>query len=123
MFRQGGMKPGEADEGDDGSTTGSPSGNSASLALEGRATRRLQAQLELERVRVGSGEESKQKDGEESAWFYSASQRQASDSEFAEIRARDDYGRADVVDQGHIPIQQRQAVRDYFINVHEGEEQ
>jgi hypothetical protein len=120
MFRQGGMKPGEADEGDDGSTTGSPSGDSASLALEGRATRRLQAQLELERVRVAGSDETKNKDGEESAWYYSASQQQASGSEFAEVRARDDYQRADVVGQGHVPIQQRQAVREYFINVHEG---
>jgi hypothetical protein len=114
------MKPGEADEGDDGSTTGSPSGDSASLALEGRATRRLQAQLELERVRVAGSDETKNKDGEESAWYYSASQQQASGSEFAEVRARDDYQRADVVGQGHVPIQQRQAVREYFINVHEG---
>ena len=121
MFRQGAMTPGDADKGDDGSTTGSPSGDSASLALEGRATRRLDAQLELERVRVG-GEESNGREGQESAWFYSASQQQASESELADVRAHEDYARADVVRQGRVPIQQRQAVRDYFINVHEGGE-
>lgn len=123
MFRQGAMTPGEADKGDDGSTTGSPSGDSASLALEGRATRRLDAQLEKKRVRVGSGDDTNAKDGDESAWFYSASQQQASETALVDARARDDYARADVVDGGHIPIQQRQAVREYFINVHKGEGQ
>ena len=123
MFRQSGLTPGDADEGDDGSTTGSPSGDSASLALEGRATRRLDAQLELARVRVGSGKESNDKDGKESAWFYSASQQQASESELADVRSREDYARADVVGQGRIPIQQRQAVREYFIYVHESGDQ
>jgi hypothetical protein len=40
-----------------------------------------------------------------------------------DVRAHEDYARADVVDGGHIPIQQRQAVREYFINVHKGEGQ
>ena len=117
------MTPGDADKGDDGSTTGSPSGDSASLALEGRATRRLDAQLEQRRVRVGSGDDTNSKDGDESAWFYSASQQQASEAALADVRAHEDYARADVVRQGRIPIQQRQAVRDYFINVHKGEDQ
>jgi hypothetical protein len=123
MFRQGTIAPGDADKGDDGSTTGSPSGDAASLALEGRATRRLDAQLEQKRVRVGSRDDAADKDGDESAWFYSASQQQASESALVDVRARDDYARADVVRQGHVPIQQRQAVRDYFINVHKGDEQ
>ena len=122
MFRQGAMTPGDADKGDDGSTTGSPSGDSASLALEGRATRRLDAQLEQKRVSVGSGDDAGTK-GDESAWFYSASQQQASESALVDVRAHDDYARADVVDEGRIPIQQRQAVHDYFINVHKGEGQ
>jgi hypothetical protein len=122
MFRQGAMTPGDADKGDDGSTTGSPSGDSASLALEGRATRRLDAQLEQKRVRVDSSDDANAK-GDESAWFYSASQQQASESALVDVRAHDDYARADVVDEGRIPIQQRQAVHDYFINVHKGEGQ
>jgi hypothetical protein len=124
MFRQGAMTPGDADKGDDGSTTGSPSGDSASLALEGRATRRLDAQLEQKRVRVGSGDDTNAEDGgDESAWFYSASQQQASESALVDVRAHANYERADVVGQGRTPIQQRKAVRDYFINVHKGDEQ
>ncbi len=122
MFRQGSVTPGEADKGDDGSTSGSPSGDSASLALEGRATRRLDALLEKKRVRVDSGDDANAEDADESAWFYSASQQQASESALVDVRARDDYSSADVIREGRTPIQQRQAVRDYFINVHKGGE-
>jgi hypothetical protein len=123
MFRQATLSQSNNDNADDGSTTGSPSGDSASLALEGKATRRLDAILERQRVHVDSGDASSNKDGEESAWFYSASQKQASESGFTDVHTRDDYERADVVGQGHVPIQQRQAVREYFINVHKGGDQ
>ncbi len=120
LFRQGAMTPGDADKGDDGSTSGSPSGDSASLALEGRATRRLDALLKRQRVRVESGDDANDK-GDDAQWFYSASQQQVSESELSEVRAHKDYARADVVNQGRIPIQQRQAVRDYFMSLHEGD--
>lgn len=122
MFRGGVLVHTDEDRGDDGSTTGSPDGHASALALEGKATKRLDAKLELERVRVRSADDGNT-DADESAWFYSASQQQASETAFADARARKDYERADVVNQGRIPIQQRQAVREYFINVHEGENQ
>ena len=64
MFRQGALQPNEANEGDDGSTTGAPEGHSAALALEGRATRRLDATLKLEKVQVKGGEDAQEKEGE-----------------------------------------------------------
>jgi hypothetical protein len=119
MFRQGAMSRGDEPEADDGSTTGASTGHSAALALEGRATRRLEAQLKRETVRVGSDEEGSEK-SDDSSWFYSASQQEKSQAALADVRARDDYNRADVMQPSRIPIQQQQAVRDYFINIHEG---
>ena len=119
MFRQGAMSRGDEPEADDGSTTGASTGHSAALALEGRATRRLEAQLNRETVRVGSDEEGSEK-SDDSSWFYSASQQEKSQAALADVRARDDYNRADVMQPSRIPIQQQQAVRDYFINIHEG---
>jgi hypothetical protein len=57
---------------------------------------------------------------DDSSWFYSASQQEKSQAALADVRARDDYNRADVMQPSRIPIQQQQAVRDYFINIHEG---
>jgi hypothetical protein len=122
MFRQGALSRGDEPEADDGSTTGASTGHSAALALEGRATRRLEAQLKRETVRVGSGEEGSEK-SDDSSWFYSASQQETSQAALADVRARADYKRADVMQPGRIPIQQQQAVRDYFINIHEGNNQ
>lgn len=121
MFRQGMVAAGDNDQADDGSTTGSSSGHSAALALEGRATRRLDAQLKLETVRVDSDEDAEQKEGDAS-WLYSASQQEAAKSEFADVRERGSYESADVMRSSRVPMQQRQAVRDYFIKVHEGNE-
>lgn len=119
MFRQGALSRGDEPEADDGSTTGASTGHSAALALEGRATRRLDAQLKRETVRVSGNDEASEKE-DDSSWFYSASQQEASQSEFADVRVRDDYNRADVMQPSRVPMQQRQAVRDYFINIHEG---
>jgi hypothetical protein len=77
--------------------------------------------LKLERVRVSAGEEAKEKDKQKAEWFYSASQQEQSEAGFADVRGRDDYSGADVMKTGRVPIEQRQAVRDYFINVHEGD--
>ena len=120
MFRQGALSRGDEPESDDGSTTGASTGHSAALALEGRATRRLEAQLKRETVRVEGDEESGEK-SDDTSWFYSASQQEKSQASLADVRARDDYNRADVMRPSRIPIQQQQAVRDYFINIHESD--
>ena len=121
MFRQASTLPSDNQQDDDGSQTGSPSGDSAARALEGRATKRLDAVLKLERVQVSGDDEAKEKDQQEAAWFYSASQQEQSEAGLASVRGRDDYSGADVMRPGRVPIEQRQAVRDYFINVHEGD--
>jgi hypothetical protein len=119
MFRQASLAPGEEAQDDTGSTTGAPGGHSAARALEGRATKRLDAVLKLERVKVDGSDDGKQEDGKESGWFYSASQQEQAESSFADVRGREDYADANVMRPGHVPIQQKQAVRDYFINLHE----
>lgn len=121
MYRQASTMPGDNDQDDEGSRTGGPSGHSSARALEGRATKRLDAMLKLERVSVSGGEETKENDKQKAEWFYSASQQEQSESGFADVRGRDEYSGADVMKTGRVPIEQRQAVRDYFINVHEGD--
>lgn len=118
MFRQGALSRGDEPESDDGSTTGASTGHSAALALEGRATRRLEAQLKRETVRVDGDAEAGEK-SDDASWFYSASQQEQSRTTLADVRARDDYNRADVMRPSRIPIHQQQAVRDYFVNIHE----
>lgn len=118
MFRQGALSRGDEPESDDGSTTGASTGHSAALALEGRATRRLEAQLKRETVRVDGDAEAGEK-SDDASWFYSASQQEQSQTTLADVRARDDYNRADVMRPSRIPIHQQQAVRDYFVNIHE----
>jgi len=122
MFRQGAITPGDEDQGEEGSATGAPSGHAPAKALEGRATRRLDAVLKLESVKV-SGDQQNENTEQESAWFYSASQQEQSEAAYADVRGREDYAGADVMRPGRVPIQQRQAVRDYFINIHEGDNQ
>jgi hypothetical protein len=124
MYRQAATMPGdnEQQQDDKGSRTGGPSGHASARALEGRTTKRLDAVLKLERVKVEGSEEAKDKDQKEAEWFYSASQQEQSDTGFADVRGRDEYAGADVMKPGRVPIEQRQAVRDYFINVHEGDE-
>jgi hypothetical protein len=121
MYRQASTMPGDNDQDDEGSRTGGPSGHSSARALEGRATKRLDAMLKLERVSVSGGEEAKEQDKQKAEWFYSASQQEQSETGFADVRGRDEYSGADVMKTGRVPIEQRQAVRDYFINVHEGD--
>jgi len=118
MFRQASLAPGEKDQDDSGSTTGSPDGNSAARALEGRATKRLDAVLKLERVKVDGSDAPNEDDKKNSGWFYTASQQEQAETEFANVRGRNDYSDADVMRPGHVPIQQKKAVRDYFINIH-----
>ena len=123
MYRQAEMMPGDNEQQDDkGSRTGGPSGHASARALEGRTTKRLDAVLKLERVKVDGSKEAKDKGQKEAEWFYSASQQEQSETGFADVRGRDEYAGADVMRPGRVPIEQRQAVRDYFINVHEGDE-
>lgn len=123
MFRQATMAPGEKAQDDSGSTTGAPGGHAPARALEGRATKRLDAVLKLERVKVSGSDQVKENDEQESGWFYTASQQEQAESAFADVRGRGDYADADVMRPGHVPIQQREAVRDYFINIHESSEE
>jgi hypothetical protein len=110
----------DADGTREGSRTGSASGESPSMALEGRATQRLEAQLKLEAIQrrddKGAGEEQDDK-----GWIYTASQQQASALDFEQVRARDGFDREAASQHDRIPIRQKQVVKDYFLNLHESE--
>jgi hypothetical protein len=119
MFRQGTLSRNkEEDEADDGSTTGASSGHSAALALHGRETRRLDAQLKLETVSIDSRAEVESENDDDS-WLYSASPQQVSESEYDDVRSRESYNRAGLVQNSRVSMQHRRAVRDYFLNLHE----
>ncbi|NIO43797.1 MAG: hypothetical protein GTO41_28745 [Burkholderiales bacterium] len=72
-------------------------------------------------VRVDGSKDAGEK-GDDKSWFYSASQQEVAESALADVRERDDYNRADVMRSSRVPVEQRQAVRDYFINIHEDNE-
>ncbi len=121
MFRQGAVTRRNDDEpARDGNMSGSAAGNSEALALEGAATRRLDAQLKLEAIQRrddDAGDDEKSDQG----WFYSASQVQKSLLGFEDVRARPNFDRENAMSSERIPIRQKQAVKDYFLNLHESE--
>jgi hypothetical protein len=120
MFRQGAVTRRNDDEpARDGNMSGSAAGNSEALALEGAATRRLDAQLKLEAIhrRDDAGDDEKADQG----WFYSASQEQKSLLGFEDVRARPSFDRENAISVERVPIRQKQAVKDYFLNLHESE--
>ncbi len=120
MFRQGAVTRRNDDEpARDGNMSGSAAGNSEALALEGAATLRLDAQLKLEAIhrRDDAGDDEKADQG----WFYSASQEQKSLLGFEDVRARQGFDRENAMSVERVPIRQKHAVRDYFLNLHESE--
>lgn len=110
----------DADGTREGSRTGSASGESPSMALEGRATQRLEAQLKLEAIRR-QDEKGADDDQDDKGWIYTASQQQASALEFEEVRARGGFDREAAAQHDRIPIRQQQVVKSYFLNLHESE--
>jgi hypothetical protein len=121
MFRQGAVtRRNDDDPARDGNMSGSAAGNSEALALEGAATRRLDAQLKLEAIqrRDNAGNDDEKAD---QGWFYSASQEQKSLLGFEDVRARPNFDRENAMSFERIPIRQKQAVKDYFLNLHESE--
>ena len=120
MFRQGAVTRRNDDEpARDGNMSGSAAGNSESLALEGVATQRLEAQLKLQAIQRRDDADPDEKSDQ--GWFYSASQEQQSLLGFEDVRARPDFDRENAMSSERVPIRQKQAVKDYFLNLHESE--
>ena len=120
MFRQGAVTRRNDDEpARDGNMSGSAAGNSEALALEGAATQRLDAQLKLEAIQRRDDADPDEKSDQ--GWFYSASQEQKSLLGFEDVRARPNFDRENAMSSERIPIRQKQAVKDYFLNLHESE--
>lgn len=120
MFRQGAVTRRNDDEpAHDGNMSGSAAGNSEALALEGAATRRLDAQLKLEAIQRRDDADDDQK--ADQGWFYSASQEQKSLLGFEDVRVRPNFDRENAMTFERVPIRQKQAVKDYFLKLHESE--
>ncbi|MDA0237062.1 MAG: hypothetical protein O3B03_00970 [Proteobacteria bacterium] len=117
LFRQGAVNANEKDKGDDGSSTGAPEGHAAALALEGRMTQRLDAVLRLEKTQV-KGDDSVE--GEESAWEFQASKRAKARTETVQGLDSGTYDDVDVINGEFVSVEQRQAVQQYFLEIHEG---
>jgi hypothetical protein len=110
----------DADGAREGSRTGSASGESPSMALEGRATQRLDAQLKLEAIqRKDEGGADDEKD--DKGWIYTGSKQQASTLDFENVRARGGFDREAAAQHDRIPVRQKQVVKNYFLNLHESE--
>ena len=117
LFRQGSVTASEEDQGDDGSSTGAPEGHAAALALEGRMTQRLDAVLRLEKTQV-KGDDSVE--GEESAWEFQASKKGKARTEIVQGIDSVTYDDSDVLNSEFVSVEQRQAVQQYFLEIHEG---
>ncbi len=119
LFRQGAVARGESDQdSDEGHQAGSASGDSEAAALEGAAVPRLEANLQLETVRINESESDGRNDGEQT-WFYSPTEKQTGeDVNFRDLVGRSSYSNSGVIDQPETPIRQKKIIRDYFINIH-----
>ncbi|HYJ19843.1 MAG TPA: hypothetical protein VEW72_11790, partial [Burkholderiales bacterium] len=94
-------------------------GESPSMALEGRATQRLDAQLKLEAVQRKEEKGGDEDDGK--GWIYTGSQQQASTLDFENVKARGGFDREAAAQHDRIPVRQQQVVKSYFLNLHERE--
>ena len=121
LFRQAAVAREEADTAREGSQTGDASGDSAALPLEGAATRRLDAQLTRETIaqKYDAGEQPQGKG--DAGWFYSASREQKSALQAEGVRAHAGYDREEATDHDRVPLRQKGAVKNYFLNLHESE--
>jgi hypothetical protein len=120
MYRQGAVAREEDDDAlRDGSKTGSASGQSSALALEGAATQRLEAQLKLETI--GRRDDSDADSPGAQGWFYSASREQKSLLELENVRGHSNAAREGAMGHARVPMRQKRIVKDYFLNLHESE--
>ena len=110
----------DADGAREGSRTGSASGESPSMALTGKATQRLEAQLKLEAIQRRD-EKGGDDDKDGKGWIYTGSQQQASSLDFEDVRARGGFDREAAAQHDRIPVRQKQVVKNYFLNLHESE--
>jgi hypothetical protein len=121
MFRQGAVtRRNDDDPARDGNMSGSAEGDSEALALEGAATSRLDAQLKLEAIHRRDDADNDDEKADQ-GWFYSASQEQESLLGLEDVRARLNFDRENAMSFERIPIRQKQAVKEYFLNLHESE--
>ncbi|MGH8706221.1 MAG: hypothetical protein ACREUO_12490, partial [Burkholderiales bacterium] len=118
MYRQGAVARGDGDDSQEGSRTGAASGHSEALELEGARTERLEAKLLLETVRVQGTAEEDAEQGE-STWYYQSTQRGEAGTAFTQLRGRERFASAEAMNAERVPLQSRQSVKDYFINLHE----
>jgi hypothetical protein len=122
MYRQGAIARGDGDESQEASRTGAASGHSEALELEGAKTERLEAKLMLETLRAESTAEDDAEQGQ-STWYYQPTRQGEARTAFTQPPARERFAGAEAMNAEQIPLQSRQSVRDYFINLHEGASQ
>jgi hypothetical protein len=110
----------DADGAQEGSRTGSAAGESESMALQGKATQRLDAQLKREAI--ANRDENRPEDEQDGKdWIYTGSQEQASALQYEQVRARGGFDRESAGARDSIPVRQKQVVKNYFLNLHESE--
>jgi hypothetical protein len=108
------------DSDQEGSGVGAGAGDTPTRELMGAPTARLDVELQLEAVQVqstGGG------DAGDESWFLAPTREQAATAEFGVVREGRSYTRAEIMGPPRIPLRQRQLVKDYFINLHESQDQ
>lgn len=121
LFRQAAVAKEGNEESHDGSQTGDASGDSVAEPLEGAATRRLDAQLKLETILQKHDDTDEPNGNGDAGWFYSPSREQKSVLQTEAVRPRGDYERDVAAEHDRVPVRQRVAVKNYFLNLHESE--
>jgi hypothetical protein len=121
LFRQAAVAKESNEESHDGSQTGDASGDSVAEPIEGAATRRLDAQLKLETILQKHDDTDEPNGKSDAGWFYSPTREQKSVLQTEAVRPRGNYDRDVAAEHDRVPVRQRVAVKNYFLNLHESE--
>lgn len=121
LFRQAAVAKEGNEESHDGSQTGDASGDSVAEPLEGAATRRLDAQLKRETILQKQDDTDEPNGKGDAGWFYSPTREQKSVLQAETVRSPGNYDRDVAAEHDRVPVRQRVAVKNYFLNLHESE--
>jgi hypothetical protein len=110
-------KEAKASQQQEGSKTGAAMGDSEADPVLGKKVTRLEVQLKQESI---AGDQEEANENAPKNWFYAESKEQKSIQDLEAVRARSNFASAQTTTQEGLPIQHRQIVKEYFMQLREG---
>jgi hypothetical protein len=121
MYRQGAVARDADDAAQDGNRAGASAGDSDALDPEGARTQRLDALLKLEVLQTADSPDGDEGRQGQASWHYEPTRGAEAKTGFAPLPERGRFTQATAIQAEHVDVHNRQAVRDYFIKLHESD--